>query len=64
LALPFADASFDKVISANSVPFWPDQLVGIQEVRRVLRPGGLVVIVLQPIWAKTDDQVRTIGVNC
>ena len=61
MALPFADASFDKVISANSAPFWPDQLVGIQEVRRVLRPSGLVAIVLQPVWAKTDDQVRAIG---
>jgi hypothetical protein len=30
-------------------------------VRRVLRPDGLVAIVLQPVWAKTDDEVRVIG---
>jgi ubiquinone/menaquinone biosynthesis C-methylase UbiE len=39
LALPFTDASFDTVLSANSVPFWPDQLAGVQEIRRVLKPG-------------------------
>src|SRR6266571_4382120 len=24
-ALPFEDATFDKALSANSLPFWPDQ---------------------------------------
>jgi ubiquinone/menaquinone biosynthesis C-methylase UbiE len=61
LALPFADASFDTVLSANSVPFWPDQLAGVQEIGRVLKPGGEIALVLQPVWAKSDDQVRAIG---
>jgi ubiquinone/menaquinone biosynthesis C-methylase UbiE len=63
IALPFDDASFDTVLSANSVPFWPDQLAGVQEMRRVLKPGGLIAIVLQPVWAKTDDDVRAIGAD-
>jgi SAM-dependent methyltransferase len=30
LALPFADASFDIVLSANSVPFWPINWLGFR----------------------------------
>lgn len=43
-ALPFADASFDRVYSVNSVFFWPDPVAGIAEIHRVLRPEGLVVV--------------------
>jgi arsenite methyltransferase len=42
--LPFADASFDKVYSVNTVFFWPDVAAGLSEIRRVLRPGGRLVI--------------------
>ncbi len=61
LALPYADASFDKALAANSVPFWPDQLAGVQEMRRVLTTGGTIALILQPRWVRTDDEVRTIG---
>jgi ubiquinone/menaquinone biosynthesis C-methylase UbiE len=61
LALPFADGTFDKALSANSIHIWSDQLAGIKEMRRVLKPGGELVIVLQPVWARTDDEVKSIG---
>ena len=48
LALPFEDASFDKALSANSLPFWPDQEAGVKEMQRVLKPGGVIAIILQP----------------
>jgi ubiquinone/menaquinone biosynthesis C-methylase UbiE len=60
-ALPFEDTSFDKAVSANSVPMWSDRLAGVKEMQRVLKPGGLVSIVLQPVWARTDDEVKKIG---
>lgn len=47
-ALPFVDGNFDKVFSGNSVQFWPELEAGLVEVRRVLRPGGRVVISIQP----------------
>jgi ubiquinone/menaquinone biosynthesis C-methylase UbiE len=47
-ALPFADASFDRVLSINSVQFWESLPLGLCEVRRVLKPGGLAVIAIQP----------------
>lgn len=43
-ALPFADASFDVVASTNTVYFWPDLARAFAELRRVLRPGGVLAI--------------------
>ena len=61
LALPFEDALFDKALSANSLPFWPDQEAGVKEMRRVLKPGGVIAIILQPRWARTESEVKQIG---
>ncbi|OFX19585.1 MAG: hypothetical protein A2V77_10350 [Anaeromyxobacter sp. RBG_16_69_14] len=47
-ALPFANATFDRAFSINSVQFWPDRRRCLRELRRVLRPGGLAVIAIQP----------------
>jgi hypothetical protein len=32
------------------VQFWANLVVGLGEARRVLRPGGRAVIVVQPLW--------------
>jgi SAM-dependent methyltransferase len=58
LALPFADATFDIALSANSVQLWPDQRAGVTEMRRVLKPDGQIALILQPIWVKTNDRSR------
>lgn len=41
-ALPFADASFDVVLSAIGVQFTPDHHASASELARVCRPGGRV----------------------
>jgi len=41
-ALPFADASFDAVVSTFGVMFTPDQTRAAGELARVCRPGGLI----------------------
>ena len=38
-ALPFADDSFDRYVSAGSIEYWPDPQRGIAEAYRVLRAG-------------------------
>ncbi len=38
--LPFADASFDKVMALNSMQLWPDALAGLREVLRVTKHNG------------------------
>ena len=55
LALPFDDASFDLVICQFGVMFFPDREAGLREFRRVLKPGGTVVVA---VW----DEVTTMSV--
>ena len=43
-SLPFADASFERVLTINTVYFWPDLPTALTEVARVLAAGGLLVI--------------------
>jgi ubiquinone/menaquinone biosynthesis C-methylase UbiE len=46
-ALPYPDASFEKVAATHVIYFWSDVVTTLQEVRRVLRPGGIVAIGFQ-----------------
>lgn len=42
--LPFSDDSFDLVFSTLSMHHWEDPKAGIEEIGRVLRPGGRALI--------------------
>ncbi len=42
--LPFKDDSFDAAISAGSIEYWPNPQKGIEEMARVTKSGGKVVI--------------------
>jgi ubiquinone/menaquinone biosynthesis C-methylase UbiE len=42
--LPYADRSFDKVLSVDTLYFWPDLLRPLAEMRRVLACGGRLVV--------------------
>ncbi len=42
--LPYPDASFDKVVAIHVIYFWSDAVSTLQELRRVLQPGGMVAI--------------------
>lgn len=44
LALPFADATFDAVTAAFGVRNFEDVEAGLQEMRRVTRPGGQILV--------------------
>ena len=60
--LPFPDNTFDKALAVNSQEHWPHPLANLREVRRVLKPGGILVIAEQPVWAKTGaDDCRFAG---
>lgn len=44
LRLPFRDGSFDGTIVAFGIRNFPDRPASLREMRRVLRPGGISVI--------------------
>jgi ubiquinone/menaquinone biosynthesis C-methylase UbiE len=50
--LTFPEGNFTKVCSLNSVQFWAPPELGLRELHRVLRPGGLAAVVLM---ARSDD---------
>lgn len=47
-ALPFDDASFSKVFTANTIYFWPRPEEDAREIMRVLKPGGKLYIGFRP----------------
>lgn len=47
--IPFPDATFDKVIAAEVLEHLPADQVAINEIARVLRPGGMAAVTV-PAW--------------
>ncbi|HEY6337902.1 MAG TPA: class I SAM-dependent methyltransferase [Candidatus Sulfotelmatobacter sp.] len=45
--LPFEDHTFELVTAVETHFWWPDVLVGMREIRRVLKPGGTFVIIAE-----------------
>lgn len=54
-AIPYPDCSFDKAFGINCIQFSPDLLHDLAELRRVLKPGGLAVLAVQPLWKGATD---------
>ena len=52
MALPFADAGFDRVLCQFGLMFVADPLAALGEMLRVLRPGGRFAIA---VWSALED---------
>jgi ubiquinone/menaquinone biosynthesis C-methylase UbiE len=59
--LPFENNKFNKVFAVNSMQFWSNPMAGLQEVMRVLKPAGRIAITIQPMWAKTEQEVQIVA---
>jgi SAM-dependent methyltransferase len=53
--LPFPDESFDLVMCLSAFYFVADPVEGLSEIRRVLRPGGTVLITVPLVWEYHPD---------
>jgi ubiquinone/menaquinone biosynthesis C-methylase UbiE len=51
-ALPFASASFDVVVSQFGLMFFEDRRAALEEMLRVLRPGGRLAVA---VWDSLDN---------
>ncbi|QLG28871.1 methyltransferase domain-containing protein [Halorarum halophilum] len=56
--LPFDDAAFNAAFSINSMQVWPDAAAGLQEIRRVLHPGGRLALGFTPIAGQSSGELR------
>lgn len=57
--MPFAEGSFDKVVSIETLYFWPDPRAALAEMYRVLAPRGRVALALE----YTKESSRTDSVS-
>lgn len=46
-AMPFADGQFSRVVAVSNFHVWPSRSAGLDEIRRVLRASGRLVICLR-----------------
>jgi len=46
--IPYENGFFDKAYSINCIYFWPDPIVDLKEIRRVLKVGGRVILSVRP----------------
>ncbi len=56
--LPFADESFDLTTALDVIEHLDDDLAGLKEMRRVLKPGGRALIFVPAfmwLWGVQDD---------
>lgn len=48
--LPFPDATFDAVTCMEALEFFPSDAAALQEMQRVLKPGGLLLTTRRRDW--------------
>jgi SAM-dependent methyltransferase len=67
LALPFAEATFDRVIASEVLEHIPDDVSAMRELARVLRPGGTMAVTVPRCgpeavnWVLSDEYHDTPG---
>ena len=58
--LPFTNAMFELVTAVETHFWWPDLIIGLREVRRVLKTGGTVLIVAEVYKGATTRTAKLV----
>lgn len=74
--LPYEDASFDSILTVNTIYFWEHPNICAKELFRVLKPGGKLILGLRPGYSMKsypftqngftfyeEEEVRTLLTN-
>ena len=56
--LPFPDSLFDLALAVETQYYWPDLVNDMKEVRRVLKPGGRLVVIAETYKGGRLDQLK------
>jgi ubiquinone/menaquinone biosynthesis C-methylase UbiE len=56
--LPFKADSFDLVTAVETHFWWPDLSLGMREIRRVLKPGGTLIIIAEVYKGATTGTAK------
>lgn len=56
--LPFPDNSFDGAICIEIFQYLDNYMKAAEEIRRVLKPGGSIIVVMPLVYADHQDNIR------
>lgn len=59
--LNYPENSFDTIFGSNVHFFWDNPVNEFRKLISILKPGGRIVMVFQPRWAKSEDQIKLIA---